>query len=546
MIDIGFLKTNLYNSKSIVYPSKLFMKKIIFPIICLFYLPLFLKAQTPDWSTSIASILYNNCTTCHHEGGIAPFSLLTYTDAVDNGFNIQSNINAKKMPPWPADPNYSHFWDERVLSDDEITSINDWVNGGMPSGDLNLAPAAPLYGSNSLMIAPDDSIILPVYTIPNDSDNYRSFVIHSNYSVAKYISSIEFIPGNPSVVHHSSFHQDTSDVPNQLDLADTLPGYATDGINDPSNTAVSFGAWLPGNGIFKLPSNMGFKIPPGADFIISIHYSPGSMNQKDSSRLYLKFCSTPDSLTRTVYKSKWLFPAVLVNGPLNIPPNTVMTFNEISFPTTHKSLLGLNPHSHHVCVSWQVQMVSASGDTTNLISIPNWSFYWQYNYLLTKILEVPALATMIGEATFDNTTNNPDNPNNPPKAVHEGSQSSNEMMNCGFILMDYQSGDENIILDSAFYGLPTEIENTKKGIELEIYPNPSSDVFHFVSQLNTHNVNWILTNSLGSIVKSAKQMNVPSGIYIQNVDVSNLPQCIYHLILFSDNEIVSKQIEVVR
>src|SRR5258706_11960510 len=103
------------------------MKKIYLVLILSSLTGIRMLAQIPDWSTSIATILYSNCTVCHHEGGIAPFSLITYDDAINNAFQMQSDVNAKVMPPWPADPDFSHFKDERVLSDYDISQINDWV-----------------------------------------------------------------------------------------------------------------------------------------------------------------------------------------------------------------------------------------------------------------------------------------------------------------------------------------------------------------------------------------------------------------------------------
>src|SRR5262245_794118 len=132
-------------------------------------------SQTADWSSNIATIFYDNCTVCHHEGAIAPFSLMTYDDAVLNGMSIQANVNSKKMPPWPADPAYNHFWGERVLSDSEIQAINDWVNDGMPSGNLSYAPPPPVYNGGSVMLDPDDTVQLPAFTVPSDSDYYRTF-----------------------------------------------------------------------------------------------------------------------------------------------------------------------------------------------------------------------------------------------------------------------------------------------------------------------------------------------------------------------------------
>ena len=73
------------------------------------FLSMKVAAQNPNWSEHIAPILYNKCTQCHNQNGIAPFSLITYQDAFDTHLNIQLNVNLRKMPPWPPDPNYRQF-----------------------------------------------------------------------------------------------------------------------------------------------------------------------------------------------------------------------------------------------------------------------------------------------------------------------------------------------------------------------------------------------------------------------------------------------------
>ncbi|MCY7408685.1 MAG: cytochrome c, partial [Chitinophagales bacterium] len=70
------------------------------------------SAQTPTWSNDVASIIYNNCSTCHRDGGIGPFPLMSYEDAVINSIGIKTQVQSKLMPPWKPDPNYSHFKDE--------------------------------------------------------------------------------------------------------------------------------------------------------------------------------------------------------------------------------------------------------------------------------------------------------------------------------------------------------------------------------------------------------------------------------------------------
>ena len=61
------------------------------------------------WSENVAPILFDHCTTCHHEGGIGPSSFMTYDDAYNSSAGILGAITSGQMPPWPADPNYRHL-----------------------------------------------------------------------------------------------------------------------------------------------------------------------------------------------------------------------------------------------------------------------------------------------------------------------------------------------------------------------------------------------------------------------------------------------------
>ena len=65
---------------------------------------------------------------------------MDYDDAYEWGDFIANEVESKHMPPWPADPSYRHFKDEAVLTDLEIDQILDWVDAGMPTGDLATAP----------------------------------------------------------------------------------------------------------------------------------------------------------------------------------------------------------------------------------------------------------------------------------------------------------------------------------------------------------------------------------------------------------------------
>ncbi|MFM9028999.1 MAG: c-type cytochrome, partial [Bacteroidota bacterium] len=81
-----------------------------------------LQAQ-PDWSTDVAPILYDKCTSCHRPGGIGPFSLLTFQDAFDNASSIEHAVSTGKMPPFLPDTTYQRFAYERTISAQEVSTI---------------------------------------------------------------------------------------------------------------------------------------------------------------------------------------------------------------------------------------------------------------------------------------------------------------------------------------------------------------------------------------------------------------------------------------
>lgn len=429
-------------------------------------------AQIPDWSTTIAAILYDHCTHCHHEGAIAPFSLMTYEETAAWGPSILTQINAGIMPPWPPDPDYNHLMNENVLSEEEINAINLWVDNDMPTGDLNLAPPQPAYNGLSIMLDPDEVIQLPVFSMPTVENVYWRFVNQSGYTENKFINSMEFVGGNSAIIHHATVGYDLSGLAWQDDQNYPGPGCPrTFG----ENPAVNIFMGQSEGRLVKLPSNIGFEIPAGSDYVSDMHYFANAVGETDSSKINLKFCTAGD--VRVVNADKTLYgdEPCLLDGPLEIPANTVRTFHlKSSQFTTDKSLVGLGPHSHQVCIIWKAFMVTPSGDTVPLIKIPNWDFNWQGVYLLTKVLKIPAGSHIFGEVTYDNTINNPNNPSNPPEDVYGNASSLGEMAQLHTWMMDYEPGDEDIILDSAFYGFPTPAVSINRGNLLEVYPNPVS------------------------------------------------------------------------
>jgi hypothetical protein len=111
--------------------------------------------QKITFSEQIAPIIYKNCTSCHRKGEAGPFELVTYKDVAVRASLIKFVTQTRFMPPWPADPNYTHFIDEKILSEEEIKMIGDWVDQGYPIGDSTKIPLPPVFPSGSQIGKPD-------------------------------------------------------------------------------------------------------------------------------------------------------------------------------------------------------------------------------------------------------------------------------------------------------------------------------------------------------------------------------------------------------
>ena len=138
-----------------------------------------------------------------------PFT--SYEEVASLGMMIKYVTESGYMPPWHANPDYSTFLGERVLTDAEKQLISDWVDGGMIHGDPSLEAQIPEFVEGSVIGEPDAVFTMEEeYLIEgNNQDDYRVFVFSTNFSEDKYLKSIEIIPGNLAAVHHVLVNIDT-------------------------------------------------------------------------------------------------------------------------------------------------------------------------------------------------------------------------------------------------------------------------------------------------------------------------------------------------
>ena len=426
--------------------------------------------DNPTFAADIAPILYKNCAQCHRPEGVGPFALITYDQVLKKKKTINKVVTQRVMPPWPADPGYSHFIGENYLSDVEIKTIQRWIDQGCSKGDLAKIPAYKNPDYLSSIRKPDMVLYLDtVLLTPEMKDRFFLIKIPGHLLKDTFLQAVEFIAGQQDLVHHFNGHlllyqqgaktglessplkveitngEYNSDFPklNLLNNDHTQPRRIHSAVN-----------YLPGVFGTSYPDGIG-TIPITKDFAFvgnDMHYGPSDRYVTDRSRINLFFTSIPpkrmtgELMLGTNGVSK-------IEPELQIRPNTVSKHITRFRIDESISVLTINPHLHQLGKSFLAYALKPNGDTIRLIRIPNWDFRWQYFYTFPTMVPIPKGSTIVAEAVFDNTSNNPSNPFSPPRLIGERKEyggasmrASDEMFQFIITYTDYKPGDEKVSL----------------------------------------------------------------------------------------------------
>src|SRR5262245_40419961 len=82
----------------------------------------------------VAPIVFKKCASCHRPGEAGPFPLLSFEDVRKRAKMVRAVTESRLMPPWHPDPDCGPFLEENRLSNEEIATIGQWVDGGLVEG----------------------------------------------------------------------------------------------------------------------------------------------------------------------------------------------------------------------------------------------------------------------------------------------------------------------------------------------------------------------------------------------------------------------------
>jgi hypothetical protein len=165
-------------------------------------------------------------------------------------------------------------------------------------------------------------------------------------------------------------------------------------------------------------------VKAGSDIVFQMHYTANGKAGTDRSRIGLVFATEPPK--------ERVFTVTATNGKFKIPPGDANYKVDSVFELgTDVTLVGMLPHMHLRGKDFEYRVVYPTGEIETLLRVPGYNFNWQQWYYPAQPIRLPKGAKIECTAHFDNSPNNPSNPD-PSTQVVWGEQSWDEMM-VGFL-----------------------------------------------------------------------------------------------------------------
>ena len=372
-----------------------------------------------SYHDTIAPILEKRCVSCHTEGGIGPWAMSSYDMVKGFSSMIREVIRTDRMPPWNADPHVGTFLRDYSMTADEIKTLVHWIEAGSPRGEgpdpLAVKREPP---SDWPLGEPDLIIDIPPYDVPATGVvDYQRPVVANPLTEPKWLRASTVKVGSREAVHHV--------------LTGMMKEMPESGLSNESRWGASIGGYAVGAESFISRKDVGTYIPTGGAIGLQMHYTPFGKPVTDATQIGLYFYDEPPKMmTRS---------SVIADSSIKIPSNTGR-HEEVAYLQFPKDaeLFYAFPHAHYRGQSSSLTIRYPDGREELLLSLPKYNFNWQRSYEFTEPVDVPAGSKLIARYTYDNTEQNPANPD-PNRDITWGDQSFEEML---FTAISYRWKDE--------------------------------------------------------------------------------------------------------
>jgi hypothetical protein len=381
----------------------------------------------PTFYRDIVPILQDHCQSCHRPGEIAPMPLVTYRDARPWARAMRQVVRQREMPPWFAEPGIGNFANDPSLSQQQIETISQWVEHGAKAGDPKDAPSPPHWTRGWNIAAPTSIVSMPApVSIPPKGDiEYTYEIVPTGFRQDTWVHMAEIRPSSRSHVHHAVVYIRPPQSHWLQHAPAGVPFTASQLTNEQDRRDAMWTdsdvllVYAPGSSPDNWPENMAKLIPAGSDLVFQMHYISNGKPATDRTSIGL--------VTSNAAPEKRVLTLQLTNDRFIIPPGLDDYRVEVHGTMPQDALLlSFFPHMHLRGKRFEYNIVARDRSVQPLLRV-NYNFYWQLSYRLAEPLALKAGTELQAVAWYDNSKNNPHNPD-PDSAVRWGDQTSDEMM----------------------------------------------------------------------------------------------------------------------
>ena len=394
------------------------MKELVVAVAAVLLFPGVLVAQATaadpvTFTKDVAPILQRSCQVCHREGSIAPMSLLTYAEVRPWARAIKENVANRVMPPWYVDKRIGiqGFKADKSLSDEEISTIVQWVDSGAPRGNpADMPPPREFQRMNEWHIGEPDLIVPipePFVVKAEMPDWWGNLESDSGLTEDRWVKAVETKPsaeGFP-VVHHA----------------------VTGVVNDETDADSFLGSFLNEYALGKngdiFPDGYGREIKAGSKIRFNVHYHAIGREITDRTAVGLTFYPRGVEPQRRLISSH-----VGDNEDLDIPAGASNVRHDGYHRLTENSqLTGFQPHLHNLGRRQCLEAILPD-NTAEMLNCADWDFGWHivYNYA-TDVAPLLPKGTMLHVISWhDNSEANRWN-DDPRNWAGFGQRSSDDM-----------------------------------------------------------------------------------------------------------------------
>ena len=419
----------------------------------------------PSYTNDVAPIIIENCANCHREGAIAPFSMDSKLALQGWSPMIREVVMTKRMPPGQLDNKVGHRTKNMMnLTDAEIQTLVRWVNAGSPI-DGESDPLANLTWPDTkwtlaeTLGEPDLIIKIPPQPVPATGIvDYRDIPIDLGLTEDKWVRASEVAPDKTEALHHiittiippggtedvqALFIEAINSLPEERAAAIRADMFAAVAAGEPpdidkifrENPDIDVGSFLgssdvdqgsiagyaPGNSIQLNSENVGGLLKAGTTISLQLHYTTSGRELTDESEIGIYFY--PDGVIPEERMSGGVGNAFTIAIPPQDKDHEMQLVTHISQEVDIYSLM---PHMHFRGKRMKFYARYPDNSEELLLSVPAYDFNWQLAHELEKPLRVPAGTQIIAVGAFDNSSQNPANPD-PSIEINWGEQSWDEM-----------------------------------------------------------------------------------------------------------------------